>query len=86
MVINKTAVLPRINVKLLSVMLNLKKTQTKSLITFVEGLGTAFQIQDDIIALTSDEYAIERGYGEDIREGKRSLMVIKTLKRNTKNA
>jgi len=49
----------------------------KSLILFMNSLGAAFQIQDDIIAVTSDEYRKERGiYCEDIQEGKRSLMVI----------
>ena len=50
---------------------------------FINGLGAAFQIQDDIIALASEEYIKSRGYGEDIREGKRSLMVVKTLSRDT---
>lgn len=40
-------------------------------------LGIAFQIQDDVIALESDAYAETRGIvGEDIHEGKRTLMVI----------
>ena len=40
----------------------------------------AFQIQDDLIACVSDEYAKERGIiGEDIHEGKRTLMVIHSL-------
>lgn len=42
-------------------------------------MGKAFQIQDDIISLTSEEYIKERGVGEDIREGKRSLMVVKLI-------
>ena len=40
-------------------------------------LGIAFQIHDDVIALESDLYAETRGIvGEDIHEGKRTLMVI----------
>jgi geranylgeranyl diphosphate synthase, type I len=47
------------------------------LIKFTNSLGAAFQIQDDIIAVTSEEYRKERGvFCEDIQEGKRSLMVI----------
>ena len=43
----------------------------------MNSLGAAFQVQDDIIAVTSEEYRKERGiYCEDIQEGKRSLMVI----------
>jgi len=32
-----------------------------------------------LIAIISDEYIKERGVGEDIREGKRTLMVIHSL-------
>ncbi len=47
------------------------------MIKFTNSLGAAFQIQDDIIAVTSEEYRKERGvFCEDIQEGKRSLMVI----------
>ena len=47
------------------------------MIKFTNSRGAAFQIQDDIIAVTSEEYRKERGvFCEDIQEGKRSLMVI----------
>lgn len=50
---------------------------TKKSIYFTNALGAAFQLQDDIIAVTSEAYRQERGsYCEDIQEGKRSLMVI----------
>lgn len=49
------------------------------MIQYVELLGAAFQIQDDLIAVTSEEYAKERGLGEDIHEGKRTLMVLNTF-------
>ena len=49
-------------------------------------MGVAFQIQDDIIAVISEQYAKERGIGEDIREGKRSLMVIHTMLRGDKSS
>lgn len=56
------------------------------MIKYIETLGAAFQIQDDIIAVISDQYAKERGIGEDIREGKRSLMVIHTMNKNDKSS
>jgi len=41
----------------------------------------AFQMQDDILDLTGQEFAIKKGgVGQDITEGKRTLMVIYTLK------
>lgn len=51
--------------------------QQKDMIAYVEKLGAAFQIQDDLISILSDDYAKSRGIlAEDIHEGKKSLMVI----------
>lgn len=53
------------------------KKQQKDMISYVEKLGAAFQIQDDLISILSDDYAKSRGIlAEDIHEGKKSLMVI----------
>jgi len=50
-----------------------------------EAIGIAFQIQDDILNLTGEEFAKRKGgFGEDITEGKRSLMVIHTLRKASK--
>src|SRR5450756_1482007 len=49
---------------------------------FAESIGVAFQMQDDILDLTGQEFAKKKGgVGQDITEGKRSLMVIYTLKK-----
>ena len=42
-------------------------------------MGIAFQIQDDYLDLVGDEDKIGKDVGSDIREGKRTLMVIKAL-------
>ncbi len=84
MVINKTSVLPRICMRFIGSILDLKADQRAAVIKYIETLGAAFQIQDDIIAVISEQYAKERGIGEDIREGKRSLMVIHSM--NKKDA
>lgn len=47
---------------------------------FGETLGTAFQIQDDILNITKSKLSDKKGLGEDITEGKRSLPVIFALK------
>jgi geranylgeranyl pyrophosphate synthase len=46
-----------------------------------ESIGVAFQMQDDVLDLTGKEFAKKKGgVGQDITEGKRTLMVIHTLK------
>jgi geranylgeranyl pyrophosphate synthase len=55
---------------------------TEKLGCFAEAIGIAFQIQDDILDLTSSEFGEKKGaVGMDISEGKRTLMVIHTLER-----
>lgn len=51
---------------------------------YAEALGVAFQIQDDILNIASADFARKKdggaaSLGEDITEGKRTLMVIRTL-------
>ncbi len=46
---------------------------------FARNMGIAFQIQDDYLDLVGDEDKIGKDVGSDIREGKRTLMVIKAL-------
>lgn len=86
MIINKTSVLPRLCARLIAVVLDLTEEQTKAIAQYTVTLGAAFQIQDDLIALTSEDYAKERGtIGEDIHEGKRTLMVLNSYDpKNTK--
>jgi geranylgeranyl diphosphate synthase type II len=42
-------------------------------------LGAAFQIQDDVLNLVGDEAAYGKEAGGDLREGKRTLMIIRLL-------
>ncbi|MEF8832211.1 MAG: polyprenyl synthetase family protein [Candidatus Thermoplasmatota archaeon] len=46
---------------------------------FAKKMGVAFQIQDDYLDLVGDEDKIGKDVGSDIKEGKRTLMVIKAL-------
>jgi geranylgeranyl pyrophosphate synthase len=77
MVENKTSCLPRMCLRHIAHLTDTDEEMTQRLIKFTNSLGAAFQLQDDIIAVTSEQYRKERGvYCEDIQEGKRSLMVI----------
>ncbi len=45
---------------------------------FAESLGVAFQIQDDILNIVAED-SLGKDFGDDISEGKRSLLVICAL-------
>lgn len=47
---------------------------------FAGSCGTAFQLQDDILGVTGDEKALGKPVGSDIREGKKTVIVLEALK------
>ena len=47
-------------------------------------LGIAFQIQDDIMNVAGDVKKMGKDFGSDITEGKRTIMVIKSLEDSNK--
>jgi len=76
----KTGTLARIAAKLAAVLSEADDELTERLGCFAESIGVAFQIQDDILDLTGEEFVEKKGaQGMDISEGKRTLMVIHTL-------
>ena len=77
MVENKTSCLPRMVLRLIAELTGQDEATKVKIIKFINMLGAAFQIMDDVIAVDSQDYRKERGsYAEDIQEGKRTLMVI----------
>jgi geranylgeranyl pyrophosphate synthase len=77
----KTGTLARMAAKLAAALACAEKDLVKKLGRFAESIGVAFQMQDDILDLTGTEFAKKKGgLGQDITEGKRTLMVIHTLK------
>jgi len=77
----KTGTLARMAAKMAAVISSAEKTLVEKLGRFAESIGVAFQMQDDILDLTGQEFAKKKGgVGQDITEGKRTLMVIYTLK------
>ncbi|MBS7632688.1 polyprenyl synthetase family protein [Candidatus Bathyarchaeota archaeon] len=78
----KTGTLARMAAKIAAVLADADNKLVEKLGRFAESIGVAFQMQDDILDLTSTEFTKKKGgRGKDITEGKRSLMVIHTLKK-----
>lgn len=79
----KTGTLSRMSARM-AVVLSEKDIKLESKFgRFAENIGIAFQIQDDLLDLTTTEKereAFGKSYGNDISEGKRSLAVIYSLK------
>lgn len=84
MTAHKTGVLARLSSRLVCAALNLSEEQERGISKFAEKIGVAFQIQDDILNIDGEEYLKTKGMaGEDIHEGKMSLMVIHALRTGT---
>jgi geranylgeranyl pyrophosphate synthase len=78
----KTGTLARMAARLAAVLARANKELVEKLGRYAESIGVAFQMQDDVLDLTGKEFAEKKGgRGQDITEGKRTLMVIHTLKK-----
>ncbi|MBI2085213.1 MAG: polyprenyl synthetase family protein [Candidatus Aenigmarchaeota archaeon] len=81
----KTGALARMAAKLGAIIADANDRDVEKVAEFAECVGVAFQIQDDILNITASEN-LGKEFGEDIKEGKRSLLVIHTLTKCDKNA
>lgn len=82
----KTGTLARMSSKIAAVLADANDELIENLGKFAEAIGVAFQIQDDILDLVGEEFAKKKGgLGKDITEGKRTLIVIRTLQKATQN-
>ncbi len=78
----KTGTLARMAARMAATLAGEGDEVVEKLGKFAETIGIAFQIQDDILDLTGERFAKGKGgLGKDITEGKRTLMVIHTLKK-----
>ena len=82
----KTGTIARMSAKIATVLADASDDVVEKIGRFAESIGVAFQIQDDILDLVSEEFAeMKGGLGQDITEGKRTLMVIHTLEKAEPN-
>jgi geranylgeranyl pyrophosphate synthase len=78
----KTGTLARMSAKMAAILSGADSKLVEKLGRLAECIGVAFQMQDDILDLTGEEFAKKKGCaGGDISEGKRSLLVIYTLQK-----
>lgn len=78
----KTGTLARMAARMAAVVADANENLTEKLGRFAESIGIAFQMQDDVLDLTSSEFGEKKGaVGMDISEGKRTLMVIHTVEK-----
>lgn len=76
MVFNKTGGLYRLAVKLLQ---GYSPHKGLNLVNIADMFGILYQIQDDLLNLSSERYKKNKGFAEDISEGKYSFPVIHCL-------
>ncbi len=76
----KTGTLARLSAKMGAIAAGGSEAQVEALGAFAEAVGVAFQIQDDVLNISSASFGKQKGFGEDIHEGKRTLMVIRAFK------
>ncbi|KAH7334650.1 terpenoid synthase [Rhizoctonia solani] len=83
MVNNKTGGLFRIAIKL---MMALSPVEPKvDYVPLVNLIGVYFQIRDDYMNLQSSQYASNKGFAEDLTEGKFSFLVVHAVRADRSN-
>jgi geranylgeranyl diphosphate synthase type I len=80
----KTGCMSRLAAKLAAIFAKKKEKIVNKIGKFAQNVGIAFQIQDDILDVElkgEEREKFGKSFGNDIKEGKRSLMVVYLLKR-----
>jgi len=84
MVLKKTCWLATIHPSRVGALIGTRGTiELEPFVRFGFFVGAAFQIQDDILNLTGDARSYGKEIDGDIREGKRSLMLLRVLREGT---
>ena len=83
MIQKKTAVLFRLATRGGAIIANATPEQVQALTDYGLNLGLAFQIWDDYLDLSSDEETLGKDIGNDIRNGKKTLIAVHALEHAT---
>ncbi len=79
MVYKKTGALFEASLAIGAILADASDEELAKLASYARNVGIAFQIQDDILGLTSTEEILGKPVYSDIREGKRTILVIHAL-------
>ena len=82
MIAGKTSALMGLSCEAGAMMAGSGKRVRTALREYGELIGSAFQIQDDVLNLTGDFDKYKKEIGGDVTEGKRTLMVVHALSRS----
>jgi geranylgeranyl diphosphate synthase type I len=85
MIQGKTAALFETSARCGGILGGANKKQVECLGEYGRYAGIAFQVIDDVLALTADEKVLKKPVGNDVREGKRTLIVVCALEKASKN-
>ncbi|MEM0026364.1 MAG: polyprenyl synthetase family protein [Ignisphaera sp.] len=80
MVSKKTAALFAYSAKIGGILAGAEERLVSNLFNAMMNAGIAFQIRDDILGLVGDEKTLGKPVYSDLREGKRTILVIYSLK------
>lgn len=80
----KTSIIVRFAMRQAGLFAGCDQRTLDALVNYGDKFGIAFQIKDDLLNLESAEYAQTRSYiGEDITEGKRTVIVLRAAQKQT---
>ncbi|KAI1108213.1 isoprenoid synthase domain-containing protein [Nemania sp. NC0429] len=85
MVGNKTGGLFRLAIKLMQAESEAPSLPVVDCVPLVNVLGILFQVQDDYRNLSSPEYGENKGFCEDLTEGKFSFLIIHSIRADPRN-
>ena len=85
MIKGKTAALFETSARCGGILGGATKIQVEHLGEFGRYSGIAFQVIDDVLALTADKKVLKKPIGNDVREGKRTLIVVYALEKASKS-
>ena len=79
MIRKKTGALIEASAEIGSIMADFNREEREAIKEYAKRIGLTFQIQDDILDLIGDKEKLGKPIGSDIREGKKTLIVIHAI-------